>query len=476
MSLTALSSAPRSTTDDFLDDLLGTGASRLHVPPTLQILNKQNRLITYTPNAAQADFLRKRTGRDLVLKARQLGFSTAIQADHFLSAITRTTMAATLAHDDPTTQKLRRMAKRFYDSLSSPPPRGLDNATTTTYPQTGSEVTIATAGSVTVGRGGTYSHVHGSEVAFWKDAESLMAGILQGVPLDGQIVLESTPNGAQGWFYDRCMEALRGEGAWTLHFYPWWWDADYRVPLDDGEGLDYRDDERALVEKHGLTPEQMKWRRVKQKELGALFPQEYAEDPITCFLTSGHSVFGDFAHALYTPTDDTPPRGHFVVGGVDWGQENDYTVLSIWDADERRERLLLSLNQMRWGDMRARIREACKRWGVQYLVVEKNSASSNIEDLQNEFEADGVNCTIQSFTMTNPKKADLVVNFHNTLHQDGGKVLDDLVANAELRAFVSTQTPNGIWTYAAAGNGHDDTVIARLLANYACTQRIPENW
>lgn len=443
----------------------------------LQILDKNNQLVDYTPNAAQADFLAKRSGRDLVLKARQLGISTAVQADHFLSAITRTTTAATLAHDDPTTQKLRRMAKRFYDSLDNPVRRGLDNATTTTYPDTGSEVTISTAGSLAVGRGGTYSHVHGSEVAFWKDAESLMAGILQGVPAQGQIVLESTPNGAQGWFYDRCMEALRGEGAWNLHFFAWWWDVGYRVPLQTGEDLaPYSDAELALIAKFNLTPEQIKWRRQKVAELGRLFPQEYPENPVDCFLTSGSSVFGDFAHALYTPTSAEPEVEHFHVGGVDWGQENDYTVLSIWDADANREELLLSLNKMRWGEMRRQIREACKRYGVQYLVVEKNSASSNIEDLQAEFEADGVECSIQSFSMTNQRKADLVVNFHNALHQDGSQILNDPVGNAELRSFVSTQTANGIWTYAAAGTGHDDTVIARLLARYACMQRIPENW
>src|SRR5436190_4224013 len=116
-------------------------ASKPDYADRLLILDKNSQLRTYTPNAAQADFLSQRTGRDLVLKARQMGFSMAIQADHFVCAITRTTMAVTLAHDLSTTQKLRRMAKRFYDHLPDAPPRGLDNATTTTYPQTGSEVT-----------------------------------------------------------------------------------------------------------------------------------------------------------------------------------------------------------------------------------------------------------------------------------------------------------------------------------------------
>lgn len=440
-------------------------------PHQLYILDKRNQLVVYTPNVVQSDFLRKRTGRDLVLKARQLGFSTAIQADHFLSAITRTTMAATLAHDDPTTQKLRRMAKRFYDSLSSPPPRGLDNATTTTYPQTGSEVTIATAGSVTVGRGGTYSHVHGSEVAFWKDAESLMAGILQGVPLDGQIVLESTPNGAQGWFYDRCMEALDGIGDWTLHFYPWWWDVDYRVPLDDGEGLDYRDDERALVEKHGLTPEQIQWRRKKQRELGRLFAQEYPEDPRSCFLASGQGYFSDIAdlervfsaplYAVYVPT-------HRYVAALDFGQSQDYSAMSVVDMTTLEEVELWRVNRVPWGDIRYRVLQTCQKWRVLTLHPERNSmGGTNIEELGREFASAGCTTRIVPFDTTAQTKPLMVTAFHWALDEGGLKLLPDAVGKQEIYGYTAAQLPSGAWKY--EGKPHDDTVMARMGAWHGMT-------
>src|SRR5512147_1776321 len=118
--------------------------------------------------------------------------------------------------------------------------------------------------------------MHGSEVAFWPDAERIIAGAMQGGNPD--VVLESTPNGAQGYFYERCMEALRGDGVWSLHFYPWWWDDNYRIPLDVGEQPALIGDENQLVEKFGLSYEQIKWRRSKTKELGRLFIQEYPED------------------------------------------------------------------------------------------------------------------------------------------------------------------------------------------------------
>ena len=80
----------------------------------LKILDNQTlELIPFVWNKAQADYAENRTGRDLLLKARQLGFSTFIQAENFAEAIERTTLSATLAHDDATTQKV-------YDNLDVP--------------------------------------------------------------------------------------------------------------------------------------------------------------------------------------------------------------------------------------------------------------------------------------------------------------------------------------------------------------------
>ena len=70
----------------------------------------------------------------------------------------------------------------------------------------------APAGSLETGRGSTYSDFHGSEVAFWKDAEHIIAGALQGGNPD--CVLESTQNGAMGYFYDLFMAGME-ESQWT---------------------------------------------------------------------------------------------------------------------------------------------------------------------------------------------------------------------------------------------------------------------
>lgn len=425
----------------------------------LHILDKQARLVPYAPNKVQQDFLNSRTGRDLILKARQQGISTAVQADYFLAAITSTAQVATLAHDDPTTQKLRRMAKRFYDGLpdADKPPRGLDNATTTTYPQTGSEVTIATAGSLNTGRGGTYSHVHGSEVAFWKDAEGLMAGILQGVPTGGGLIaLESTPNGAQGWFYERCMEALDGDSTWTLHFYPWWHDAGYTLTVD--EPLRLSDDEAALVKLHKLTDGQIAWRRAKQKELGRLFAQEYPEDARSCFLLSGESYFGALEGVFTAPFDATPQAGHRYVAGLDFGQANDWTVLRIGDATTLQEVAMLRVNKLPWAEIRRQIIATCQQWGVQQLWAESNSIGApNIEALL------AAGLPVVAFATTAQTKPPLIAGYSAALNEHGLKLLDEPVVRREHQAFAARQTSTGAWTYAATPPEHDDTVIAGAL-------------
>lgn len=454
------------------------GVPTIDITPHLRILSKQQQLVPYQPNRAQRHFLEHRTGRDLLVKARQLGFSTCIQADMFEQAITRTVSGATLAHDDATTQKLRRMAARFYDYL--PPSlklrRGLDNATTTTYPDTQSEIMIATAGNTSAGRGGTLNYLHGSEVAYWKDAGELLTGIMQAIPLGtGQIVLESTPNGANGWFYETCMAALRGEGVWTVHFYAWWWDDAYRLPLEPNEHLIYTDEESALVEKHGLTPEQIKWRRAKQQEFisdPVKFYQEYPEDVTSCFLTSTENVFGNFDHAIYTPTETEPMPDHVYVAGVDWGQSDDYSTLCIIDSTDNREVLIERWRQMRYEDIRARIIQRCKQWRVEYLIPEKNAASSNVEALADELYVAGADVTLSPVAMTNKLKSSLVTTFYEGVHTSGLKLLDNESANHELRIFRSSQTTTGLYTYEAPPGQHDDTVIARMLAYYASLHRI----
>ena len=156
-----------------------------------------------------------------------------------------------------------------------------------------------------------------------EDLTRIMSGAMQAVSPDGYIFLESTPNGATGMFYQEVQKAINGDGEFMLHFYAWFMFDEYRVALEPGETLDYTPEEQALVDKHALAPEQIKWRRRKMREpeMDVKFIQEYPEDPYTCFLTSGDSAFPGVQNVMGPPVQTTPNPTHRYVAGLDWGQD-----------------------------------------------------------------------------------------------------------------------------------------------------------
>lgn len=201
-----------------------------------------------------------------------------------------------------------------------------------------------------------------------------------------------------------------------------------------------------------------------------LFRQEYLAE----FVESAGAVFGDFKHALYTPPpDDAWNPGHYYVGGLDWGNENDYSSLSIRDCEDDREVYLNRWRHMDWQSIRRNVLDACELWHVDVLAPEKNSASSNIENLVNEAQGRGLKMDIVAFAMTNERKASMVGQMYKAMHEGESKFIDRDYATAELQQFQSKQTANGAWTYGVPeAIGHDDTVIARMAALRAQNRRI----
>jgi hypothetical protein len=441
---------------------------RLFANRFLKILDKDKNLVPFKWNKAQAHFYENRTGHDLILKARQLGFSTLIQGEMFRKTVTSTQTTITLAHDAETTQKLRRMADRFYENCkfnNIQPARKYANATLATYPEFDSTAIIATAGNVETGRGDTYTMMHGSEVAFWKDAEKIVAGAMQGGSPD--VILESTPNGSQGFFYDKCMEALSGNSTWRLHFYSWFWDDNYRIASD--EVITYTPEEAILVEKHGLDAAQIKWRREKVKELGRLFIQEYPEDPITCFLTSGNSYFGDLSNVFTAPLNNEYIDGHVYHAGLDFGQTKDFTAMPVFDATTKQQVDLLHVNNMEWAEIRNRIKQTADKWHIRNVLAERNSIGAvNIEALQ------AIGVPVTPFDTTNESKASIMSNMNEAIHNGGWKLLDIPIQKHEMNTFVANQLPSGAWRLAADGEGHDDIVIGDALGLYSALRN--DNW
>jgi hypothetical protein len=172
-----------------------------------------------------------------------------------------------------------------------------------------------------VGQGLTLHRVVCSEVARWPGKpEETLANLKEAIVMDGTIDLESTPNGAAGYFYEEFNRANAGLSDFTAHFYEWWWDPSYRVGSNGTTGIDayfteeeraemladLDSDERKLKEVFDLDMEQIAFRRAKKLSLRHNFDEKYPEDPGSCFMLSGTGFFDkDLLKARYLWADST---------------------------------------------------------------------------------------------------------------------------------------------------------------------------
>jgi hypothetical protein len=156
------------------------------------------------------------------------------------------------------------------------------------FPNIDSQYRVVTAGDKNAGRGLTVQNLHCSELARWPgDPAETLAGLRASLAPRGEVILESTPQGAGGCFYDEWHNAA-ATGT-VRHFFPWWMERAYRAAAVAPDSLS--DEERLLVERKGLSLGQIGFRRQVRAGMRGLAAQEYAEDAESCFLASGESIF-----------------------------------------------------------------------------------------------------------------------------------------------------------------------------------------
>ena len=318
--------------------------------------------------------------RLIILKARQLGFSTLTEGLIFHACATRRNVNALIvAHREDATANLFRMSKLFYDELPAPvkPMLRASNAQELVFenpsklrsereakPGLRSRIRCATAGGRGIGRSDTLQCVHLSEYAFWPDGAdgkaSTLAGILQAVPsLPGtMVVIESTANGFED-FKERWDAAVAGENDFEPVFFAWFENPDYSMPVVPG--TEWTPEERDLKAAYQLTDEQLQWRRwcIANNCGGSLdmFRQEYPASPGEAFLHSGTGVFdneqivlrlerlpgpagrGEFTDGEWTESEtgaitlyELPEEGvPYVLGGDTAGEGSDYFTAIVID-------------------------------------------------------------------------------------------------------------------------------------------------
>ena len=284
--------------------------TKLYIEKYLKIQDKNAKIIDLKINKPQMKLynaLKKqydqgKPQRAIVLKARQMGFSTLTEAMIFKKTVTAFNIkSGIITHEASATDNLFNMSKRYLDNLPDEmkPQIKKSNAKELVFDNengTGLKGVIKcmTAGNTTVGRSDTFQNLHVSEYAFWggKKKETLI-GLLQTVPdtLNTMVIIESTANGYDD-FKDMWDDAVAGKSQFIPVFCAWWELDGYRKAYD---GFTLTDEETKLKELYNLDNEQIAWRRwcIHNNCRGDvnLFKQEYPSCPEEAFLSSGNCVF-----------------------------------------------------------------------------------------------------------------------------------------------------------------------------------------
>jgi hypothetical protein len=308
---------------------------RSYIQERLFIRTKNKQVVNLVFNPIQALYWMEKTKRDIILKPRQLGFSTLTIARFFECVINEENVTAVIiAHDADSTQKMFQAVQLMYERLPEAKKEQLNggknkpkygNRKEYFFVGNNSRIYVGTAGSDKFGRSQTINYLLCSEVAFWPNPEELMTGLLQAVPYDGEIVIESTANGVGNYYHQTYEDAKRGKNNWKAHFYAWFQHPEYKLDLAPGETLEYDAEELELIEKYQLTPEQIKWRRWKISEMPSkpdmskedAFKQEYPANDLEAFLMTGTPVFNTKKvmariEQLENKRESQPVRGNFV--------------------------------------------------------------------------------------------------------------------------------------------------------------------
>lgn len=217
-------------------------------------------VLQFKPNRAQRRFLMNLHTRNLILKSRQLGFTTEIcilWLDYAL--FTANVRCAIIAHTLGDAQAIFRDKVKFaYDNLPDivreTVPLVRDSMTELLFAHNNSSVRVAT--SV---RSGTVHRLHVSEYGKIcarqpMRASEIETGSFPAVPANGVIVVESTSEGRAGQFYDMVQRAKAKRDAgrmltakdWRLHFFAWHDDPKNRM---DPEGIIITPEDHAYFDK-----------------------------------------------------------------------------------------------------------------------------------------------------------------------------------------------------------------------------------
>lgn len=266
------------------------------------IQNEAGVVVQFRPSDIQLKFTAQMWYLNLILKARQLGFTTLIDLwilDECYFYPNQN--AGIIAHSIKDAQKIFKAKIKF--PLSKLPGQLID--ANPSYEDNQTELSFANGSSIWVGtsmRSATLQYLHVSEFGkisskYPEKAEEIKSGAFNTVHEGSYIFVESTAEGRAGEYYDMVKTATKvqdaGKGLTRLdfkfHFEPWWIDRKYRLSDEDCRlvvwtqaDLDYF---KKLRDKYSivLTKNQEAWYIKKQEQQTDKMKREFPSYPEEAF-------------------------------------------------------------------------------------------------------------------------------------------------------------------------------------------------
>lgn len=262
------------------------------------VIDELGREVPFRPNDAQLRFQDELHNFNILLKARQLGFTTFCCLIYLDACVfSPNTRAGVIAHklDDAKVifrDKVKFPYDRLDEGLRTTVPAVQDSADTLTF---GNNSSIRVSTSM---RSGTVQYLHVSEFGkicaqYPEKAREIVTGALNAVHAGQFIVIESTAEGQEGAFYRMTQEARAAKEAgrpltaldYKFHFFPWWKDVRYTLP---GAMVTISDDYERYFEKLEadgikLTEGQKAWYVKKDQTMEGDMKREYPSTPDEAF-------------------------------------------------------------------------------------------------------------------------------------------------------------------------------------------------
>lgn len=368
------------------------GDFRLFAKNFIKIIDNNGDSIPFILNPEQEQFTEEMTKYNIILKGRQIGFTTWSLAYMLYSAITKPdTSYLMMTHHNKVTQSLLRRINKMYNSLphdkyASLFPKKLISNRDEIYFENGSRIQMATAGGEDSISGNTFELIHLSEMAKYPNEaqEEIIATSIPALAKNpnSKIIIESTAMG-YNIYQEMFMKAYRGkESVWKAHFYSWLAKAysnQFRHSFDEAEewfklhnkgarmsSKDLEHDEKELYNKYGASFRQLMFRRyyIETNSLEK-FQREFPTTPDEAFAESNKAVFDTKkiierinnvipplpTNEIYEELPDIlkpyinkqlfiyylPKRSVKHYGGVDvasgTGGDNDNSTMSVFNAD-----------------------------------------------------------------------------------------------------------------------------------------------